>query len=87
MKYIFDKRIIILDKHNSGYRDSMNKAIDVAFGEYNWIKWFKKITFKILYNFHKNWSIDLKLSNFDLYWDENNKYIFKFRKNIKSIIK
>lgn len=35
MKYIFDKRIIILAKHNSGYRDSMNKAIDFAFGKYN----------------------------------------------------
>jgi glycosyltransferase involved in cell wall biosynthesis len=33
-EYIYDNRIIIINKNNSGYGDSMNQGLNIASGEY-----------------------------------------------------
>ena len=72
MQYKNEKRLIILNKTNSGYGDSMNKGIEYASGQYIGIVEpddFADIhMFENLYKYTKNNSIDIVRSNYYFYW-------------------
>ena len=72
MKYKNDKKVIILNKTNSGYGDSMNQGIEYTSGQYIGIiepDDFADIhMFENLYNYTKNNSIDIVRSNYYFYW-------------------
>lgn len=63
-----DARIRIIDKQNSGYGDSMNKALDAAAGEYVGIvesdDWADPDMFESLYDAAKSHDADMVKSNF-----------------------
>ena len=63
-----DSRIRIIDKPNSGYGDSMNKALEVATGEYVGIvesdDWADPDMFETLYDAAKKYDVDMVKSNF-----------------------
>ena len=63
-----DSRIRIIDKPNSGYGDSMNKALDAATGEYIGIvesdDWAAPDMFETLYDAAKKYDVDMVKSNF-----------------------
>lgn len=63
-----DSRIRILDKPNSGYGDSMNKALDMATGEYLGLvesdDWADAKMFEALYLAAKEYDCDMVKSNF-----------------------
>ena len=75
MEYINDNRIIIINKFNSGYGDSMNKGIEFSSGEYIGIVEsddFVDINmFDFLYKFTENGEIDMVRSDYYLYYNEN----------------
>lgn len=68
-----DKRIVIIDKQNSGYGDSMNEGMKIAKGEYIGIvesdDFADKYMFERLYALTNNGSIDIVRSNYYEYWD------------------
>lgn len=63
-----DPRIIVIDKPNSGYGDSMNKGIDAAHGEYIGIvesdDFASENMFESLYKVAKDNNLDLVRSNY-----------------------
>ena len=69
-----DKRIVIIDKPNSGYGDSMNRGLEIAKGEYIGIVESDDFAdcdmFEQLYNLTDHGSIDIVRSNYYKYWDE-----------------
>lgn len=69
-----DNRIVMVDKPNSGYGDSMNKGIALAKGEYIGIVESDDFVdcnmFEKLYNLTQNGTIDIVRSNYYRYWDE-----------------
>lgn len=68
-----DKRIVIIDKPNSGYGDSMNQGLSIAKGEYIGIvesdDFADATMFEKLYNLTNNGSVDIVRSNYYRYWD------------------
>ena len=72
MQYIYNKKIIILNKTNSGYGDSMNQGIEYASGQYIGIvepdDFADFQMFENLYKYTNNNSIDIVRSNFFFYW-------------------
>ena len=68
-----DKRIIIIDKPNSGYGDSMNRGLAIAKGEYIGIvesdDYADVVMFEKLYKLTDNSSVDIVRSNYYKYWD------------------
>ena len=87
MAYKHDNRIIIIDKNNSGYGDSMNQGLNIVSGEYIGIVEsddFVDINmYKNLYKITKKGDIDIVRSNFYLYWENKKEIInFKFMKNL-----
>ena len=81
-----DSRIVVIDKPNSGYGDSMNKGLDVATGEYIGIvesdDFIEKEMFEELYNLGIKYDADVVKSNFNMYWENPEKYVF-FLDNLK----
>jgi len=77
MQYKNDKKIIILNKTNSGYGDSMNQGIEYTSGQYIGIiepDDFADIhMFENLYKYTKNNSIDIIRSNYYFYWKKKKK--------------
>lgn len=63
-----DSRILVIDKSNSGYGDSMNKALEAATGEYIGIvesdDWADPDMFEILCDAAKKYDVDMVKSNF-----------------------
>lgn len=63
-----DSRIAIIDKENTGYGDSMNKALKRAHGEYVSIlepdDWIEENAYKIMYQAAKKANADLVKTNF-----------------------
>lgn len=63
-----DSRIRVIDKQNTGYGDSMNKALDAATGEYIGIvesdDWADADMFETLYRTAKEHDCDIAKSNF-----------------------
>lgn len=68
-----DNRIVIIDKPNSGYGDSMNQGLLIAKGEYIGIvesdDFADCVMFEKLYQLTDNGSVDIVRSNFYNYWD------------------
>ena len=75
MEYIFDNRILVINKSNSGYGDSMNKGLEFVSGKYIGIVEsddFVDINmFEFLYKFTENGDIDMIRSDYYLYYNEN----------------
>ena len=75
MEYIQDNRIIIINKSNSGYGNSMNQGIEFASGKYIGIVEsddFVDINmFGFLYNFTENGNIDMVRSDYFTYFNEH----------------
>ena len=69
-----DKRIIIIDKANSGYGDSMNQGLKKATGEYIGIvesdDFVELNMFETLYNIASDKALDVVKSNFYYYWSK-----------------
>ena len=76
-QFISDKRIITLNKSNSGYGDSMNKGLEFASGQYIGIiepdDFVNILMFEYLYNLTKNNEIDIVRSNYYFYWNKKKK--------------
>lgn len=68
-----DNRIVVIDKPNSGYGDSMNCGLSIAKGEYIGIvesdDFADAAMFEKLYQLTDNGSIDIIRSNYYRYWD------------------
>jgi len=82
MEYMNDNRIIIIDKNNSGYGDSMNKGIEMSNGEYIGIVESDDFAdynmFENLYKNSNNGEIDIVRSKYKLFWKKKKKKIFNF---------
>jgi len=82
-EYIYDNRIIIINKNNSGYGDSMNQGLNIASGEYIGIvesdDFIDINMFENLYKIIKKGDIDIIRSNFYLYWEKNKKEALNFK--------
>jgi glycosyltransferase involved in cell wall biosynthesis len=82
-EYIHDNRIIIINKNNSGYGDSMNQGLNIASGEYIGIvesdDFIDINMFENLYKIIKKGDIDIIRSNFYLYWEKNKKEALNFK--------
>lgn len=72
-----DKRIVIIDKKNSGYGDSMNQGLKKAVGEYVGIvesdDFIDTDAFEELYKIAKKYDLDVVKSNFYEYFGEARK--------------
>ncbi len=72
-----DKRIVIIDKENSGYGDSMNQGLKKAIGEYVGIvesdDFIDLNGFERLYNLAKKHDVEVVKSNFYEYFTEKHK--------------
>lgn len=73
---MIDKRIIVIDKENSGYGNSMNHGLAIAKGEYIGIvesdDFISHKMFAELYKMSENATVDIIKGNFyDVYDDEN----------------
>ena len=83
MQYKYDKRIIIINKTNSGYGDSMNQGIEFVSGQYIGIVESDDFAdihmFEGLYKYTKNNSIDMVRSNYYFYWREKKIRGHRFR--------
>ena len=68
-----DKRVVIIDKPNSGYGDSMNRGLEIAKGEYIGIvesdDFADSNMFERLYGLTDCGNIDIVRSNYYRYWD------------------
>jgi glycosyltransferase involved in cell wall biosynthesis len=82
-----DNRIVVIDKPNSGYGDSMNKGLKIAKGEYIGIVESDDFTevnmFADLYTTAQKNKVDIVRSKYYLYWEDkgDEKYLdyrFKF---------
>lgn len=76
-----DNRIIIIDKPNSGYGDSMNKGLERATGEYIGIvepdDWIDKNAFDKLYRIAKKDNLEVVKANFYEYFTKSRKDVSK----------
>ena len=74
-QFASDKRIIILNKTNTGYGDSMNQGLEFTSGQYIGIiepdDFVNNFMFEYLFNFTNNNEIDIVRSNYFFYWKEN----------------
>ncbi|SDB32214.1 glycosyltransferase family 2 protein [Butyrivibrio sp. INlla16] len=74
-----DDRIIVLNKTNSGYGDSMNKAMKIATGEYIGIvesdDYIRREMFERLYTTANKYELDVVKANFYLWWADTDKII------------
>lgn len=72
-----DKRIVIIDKKNSGYGDSMNQGLEKATGEYVGIvesdDFIDLNGFEKLYNYAEKHDVEVVKSNFYEYFTEKHK--------------
>lgn len=82
-----DKRIIIVDKPNSGYGDSMNRGLEIAQGEYIGIvesdDFADADMFEQLYRLAQHGNIDIVRSNYHEYWDGKGDAV-SFRADIRN---
>ena len=85
-----DRRIVVIEKVNTGYGDSMNKGLEVAKGEYIGIvesdDFAEAEMFEELYELAKKNNADLVKSNFNLYWEKPEKKDFMNNLNITGIV-
>lgn len=76
-----DKRIVIIDKENSGYGDSMNKGLEKACGEYVGIvesdDFIDFDAFEKMYKIAKKYNLDVVKTNFYEYMTKKKRDIAK----------
>lgn len=81
-----DERIVVIDKPNSGYGDSMNKGMSIAKGEYVGIvesdDFINANMFDELFSLAKEYDADIVKSNYNLYWEKSND-VFKYYNNLR----
>ncbi len=69
-----DKRVIVIDKPNTGYGDSMNRGLEIAKGEYIGIvepdDFIELDAFKTLYDIAKKENVEVVKSNFYEYYGD-----------------
>lgn len=87
-----DKRIIVINKENSGPGSSRNIGINKASGEYIGFvdsdDYVEKTMYKDLYNLVKNQDIDICMCNYkDVYIKDNKEYVVNHRLNTKKVYK
>jgi len=74
-----DERIVILNKENSGYGDSMNRAMELSTGEYIGIvesdDYIRREMFERLYTTASKYDLDIVKANFYLWWSDTDKII------------
>lgn len=84
-----DSRIVIIDKPNSGYGDSMNKGLEIAQGEYVGIvesdDFVDRDMFYELYDLAVKNNADVVKSNFNFYWENPKKIIRCNNMNVDNI--
>ena len=82
-----DNRIVIIDKPNSGYGDSMNRGLAIAKGEYIGIvesdDFADADMFEQLYRLAQHGNIDIVRSNYYEYWDGKGDAV-RFRADIRN---
>lgn len=75
-----DKRIVVIDKVNTGYGDSMNQGLSIAQGDYIGIvesdDFVDKDMFFDLYKLAIESDADIVKSNYYLYWDNPEKEVY-----------
>lgn len=75
-----DNRIVVIDKPNSGYGDSMNKGLEISRGEYIGIvesdDFVEANMFEQLYKLSKEYNADVAKSNFNFYWENPRRVVF-----------
>lgn len=85
-----DKRIIVIDKVNTGYGDSMNRGLEIAKGEYIGIvesdDCAEPEMFKELYELAKKYDADVVKSNFNFYWENPEKKVFENNLGISEVV-
>ena len=76
-----DKRIVIIDKKNTGYGDSMNQGLDKATGEYVGIvesdDFIDRDAFEKMYKLAKRHNLDVVKSNFYEYFTKKKRDVAK----------
>lgn len=74
-----DERIVVIDKPNSGYGDSMNKGFEIARGKYIGIvesdDFAETNMFENLYCLAEKYDADVVKSNFNFYWENPHKVV------------
>ena len=74
-----DSRIVVVDKPNSGYGDTMNRGLDIATGEYIGIvesdDFVDKNMFEKLYDLAKINDADIARGGYYLYWENQSEVI------------
>lgn len=85
-----DSRIVVIDKINTGYGDSMNYGLLKAKGEYVGIvesdDFADMNMFENLYQMAKKYNADIAKSNYYLFWDNPEKIIYYNNLNVSSVI-
>lgn len=75
-----DSRIVIINKKNTGYGDSMNQGLKRAKGEYIGIvesdDFVDKKMFEVLYNMALQYKADIVKSSFYQYWELPEKIVY-----------
>lgn len=84
-----DSRVVIVDKVNTGYGDSMNRGLRLAKGEYVGIvesdDFIADNMFEELYSLAKAENADIVKSNYSLYWDNPERIVFKNNLKISEV--
>lgn len=69
-----DARIVVIDKANSGYGDSMNRGLSVAKGKYIGIvesdDFIEKDMYERLFNEAEKYGLDIVKGKYNLYWSD-----------------
>lgn len=85
-----DERIVVINKPNSGYGDSMNKGLEIATGDYIGIvesdDFIEPKMFEELYALAIENNADIVKSNFNMYWESPERKVYFNNLKIESKI-
>lgn len=81
-----DKRVVLLNKENTGYGDSMNRGLSLARGKYIAVlesdDFAELNLLEILYSTAEKYSLDVAKGNYNLYWSDKRCQKNKWKKEI-----
>ena len=82
-----DDRIVLLNKENTGYGDSMNKGLSIARGKYIAVlesdDFAELNLLEKLYSIAEKFSLDVVKGNYKLYWSDGRSQENKWKKEIE----
>lgn len=85
-----DARIVVIDKANSGYGDSMNRGLSVAKGKYIGIvesdDFIESDMYERLFNEAEKYGLDIVKGKYNLYWSDAKHEKHSWRKQIQDDI-